>query len=116
VQRTSVEGTWDLVIDTPIGRQQAVLTLSTQDGALLGMARDLRHGEKVPLTGLVLDGDRLTWAQSIRRPMRLNLTFDVVVAGDEMSDRSKAGRLPSSRVTGHRVTRPGDDQPHSVGE
>ena len=100
---TSAEGTWNLVIDTPIGKQRATLQLSTQDGVLRGVARDQRHGEEVPLTDLVLDGHRLTWAQSITKPMRLNLSFDVTIDGDEMTGRSKAGRLPGSKVTGRRA-------------
>lgn len=96
-------GTWNLVIGTPIGKQRAVLELSTQDGALRGVARDERHGEEVALTDLVVDGNRLTWAQSITKPVRLNLTFDVTIDGDELTGRAKAGRLPSSTVTGHRA-------------
>jgi hypothetical protein len=99
----SVEGTWNLVIDTPIGQQRIALQLSTTDGVLHGVARDQRHAEQVELTDIALDSNRLTWAQSITKPMRLNLTFDVTVKGDEMTGRSKAGRLPGSRVTGHRV-------------
>ena len=38
----SVEGTWQLVIDTPIGKQRTVVELSTKDGALHGVARDQR--------------------------------------------------------------------------
>jgi hypothetical protein len=34
--------------------------------------------------------------------MRLTLTFDVTVTGDGMTGRAKAGRLPSSKVTGQR--------------
>jgi hypothetical protein len=102
---TSAAGTWDLVIDTPIGRQHATLELSTQDGVLRGVARDQRHGDDIALTDLTLDGNRLTWGQAIRRPMRLNLTFDVVIDGDEMTGHSKAGRLPSSKVTGHRAAK-----------
>lgn len=98
-----VDGTWNLVIDTPIGKQRATLTLSTTDGLLRGVARDQRSGEEVALTQLVLDGNRLTWTQSITKPMRLNLNFDVTIQGDEMAGRSKAGRLPSSKVTGHRA-------------
>jgi hypothetical protein len=100
---TSADGTWNLVIDTPIGKQRATLQLSTQDGVLRGVARDQRHGEEVALTNLVLDGDRLTWAQSITKPMRLNLSFDVTIDGDEMTGRAKAGRLPGATVTGHRA-------------
>jgi hypothetical protein len=100
---TEAQGIWDLVIDTPIGKQRVTLELSTRDGLLHGVARDQRHGEEVALVDLVLDGNRLTWAQSITKPMRLNLTFDVTIDGDEMAGRSKAGRLPSSKVSGRRV-------------
>ena len=55
---------------------------------------------------MVLDGNRLTWAQSITKPLRLNLTFDVTIDGDEMAGRSKAGRLPSSKVIGRRAAPP----------
>jgi hypothetical protein len=99
----SVEGTWQLVISTPIGKQHAALELSTQDGVLHGTARDQKHGEEVELTELALDGDRLTWRQSITKPMRLRLAFEVTVHGNDMTGTSKAGRLPSSSVTGHRT-------------
>ncbi|HEX6345224.1 hypothetical protein [Umezawaea sp.] len=99
----SVDGTWDLVVETPIGRQRATLELSTRDGVLRGVARDPERGEEVVLGDLVVDGDRLTWTQSITRPLRLNLAFDVTVGGDGMTGYSKAGRLPRSRVTGRRA-------------
>ncbi|WP_307867768.1 hypothetical protein [Umezawaea beigongshangensis] len=89
-------------MDTPLGKQRAVLELSTRDGSLHGAVRDLRHGEEVVVTDLVRDGDRLTWAQSVTRPLRLNLVFDVVVDGDELTGRARAGRLPASAVTGRR--------------
>jgi hypothetical protein len=100
----SVEGTWQLVIATPIGRQDVVLELSTADGTLRGVARG--RAEEVDLTDLALDGDQLTWRQSITRPMRLNLVFEMTVRGDEMTGRSKAGRLPASTVTGRRAPAP----------
>ena len=58
------------------------------------------------MANLVLDGDRLTWSQSITKPMRLNLIFEVTVHGEEMTGTCKAGRLPTSKVAGHRVTSP----------
>jgi hypothetical protein len=97
----SVEGSWNLVVSTPIGKQEAVLELSAKDGVLHGLAKGAK--EEVELTDLALDGNRLTWAQSITKPMRLNLRFDVTVDGDEMTGISKAGKLPSSKVTGRRV-------------
>lgn len=100
----TVAGTWNLTIATPIGTQRAILDLTETDQGLRGVAR--ADTGDIPLVGLTRTGDRLTWAQSVTRPMRLNLTFDVTVDGDEMTGTSKAGRLPSSTVTGHRSASP----------
>ncbi len=97
----SVAGVWNITIATPIGTQSVVLELSESDGVVAGNARG--DAESTPLIDLVLDGARLTWAQSITRPMRLNLAFDVTIDGDTLTGVSKAGRLPASKVTGYRV-------------
>ncbi|MCF3131554.1 hypothetical protein [Streptomyces olivochromogenes] len=96
----SAEGTWDLTMSTPIGRMKAVIELRSRDGVLTGTAHGT--GEDVPLTEVVLDGDRLTWKQAITKPLRLNLAFDVRLDGDTLTGTSKAGRLPSSKLTGER--------------
>lgn len=100
---TPVDGTWDLVVNTPIGKQQALLILAAQDGVLRGVARDPRDGQEYTLTDLELDGNRLRWGQSITKPMRLDITFDVTVDGEHMTGRAKAGRLPAATVSGHRI-------------
>ncbi|KOX24697.1 MULTISPECIES: hypothetical protein [unclassified Streptomyces] len=100
----SVEGTWNLSVSTPVGTMKAVLELRVQDTVLTGVARGA--GEEVPLGDLALDGDRLTWKQSVTKPMRLNLAFDVTVDGDTLRGTSRAGRLPASKVTGERRTAP----------
>lgn len=99
-----VEGTWNLSVSTPIGKIKAVVELRERDGILTGVARGA--GEEVALADITLTGDRLTWKQAITKPMRLNLTFDVTVDGDTLRGTSKAGRLPSSKVTGERQTGP----------
>ncbi|MEU6419490.1 hypothetical protein [Streptomyces spiralis] len=100
----SVEGTWNLSISTPIGKMKAAVELRDQDGILTGVAHGA--GEVVPLHAVALDGDRLTWKQTVTKPMRLNLAFDVTVEGDTLQGTSKAGRLPSSKVIGERRTAP----------
>ncbi|MBL1090529.1 MULTISPECIES: hypothetical protein [Streptomyces] len=100
----SLEGTWNLSVSTPIGKMKAVVELREQDGVLTGVAHGA--GEEVPLNDVALDGDRLTWKQAVTKPMRLNLAFDVTVDGDTLQGTSKAGRLPSSTVTGERRTAP----------
>jgi hypothetical protein len=93
-------GTWDVRIKTPIGSLAAVYTFTESGGAQSGSAT--LKDETVPLLDLAVDGTRTTWRQSVTKPMRLNLDFDVVVDGDHMSGHSRAGRLPRSVVTGVR--------------
>src|SRR3954453_355423 len=92
-------GDWHVTIKTPIGSLAVVYTF-TDDGALTGPATG--KGETVPLRDIAVDGQRVTWRQSVTKPMRLNLEFDVVVEGDRLTGHSKAGRLPRSAVTGVR--------------
>lgn len=100
----SVVGTWDLSVFTPIGKIKVVIELHEREGVLTGVARGA--GEEVPLADISLDGDRLTWKQAVTKPLRLNLAFDVTVDGDTLRGTSKAGRLPSSKVTGERRNAP----------
>jgi hypothetical protein len=97
-----VTGTWQLTIRTPIGRQDVTVDIQTHAAVLAGQARS--SAESVPLKNLTVQGQRLSWDQSITRPMRLNLHFDVTITGDDLTG-VRAGPLPSSRVTGHRVGR-----------
>ncbi|GAA1374459.1 hypothetical protein [Streptomyces beijiangensis] len=99
-----VEGTWDLSIATPIGKIKAVVELLRTDGVLTGTAHGA--GEEIPLTDVAVDGGRLSWKQSVTKPMRLNLAFAVTVDGDTLTGTSRAGRLPASKVTGRRRTAP----------
>ena len=102
----TIGGRWQLEIRTPIGRQHATVEFSDTTQGWVGVA----HGDDgdTSLTDVDVVGERLTWSQSITRPMRLDLRFDVTVHGDTLTGVSKAGRLPKSQVTGTRV-------PHTEG-
>ena len=93
-------GEWDVVIKTPIGSLQILYTFINDSGALTGTATG--KGETVPLHDISVAAQRVTWRQSVTKPMRLNLDFDVEVHGDRLTGHSKAGRLPRSAVTGSR--------------
>jgi hypothetical protein len=99
-----VEGTWDVTIKTPIGSLAVGYLFAESDGTPTGSAT--LKGETGPLRELTLDGRRATWQQSVTKPMRLNLTFEVVVDGDRLTGHSRAGRLPRSAVTGVRRREP----------
>lgn len=96
----SILGDWDVTIKTPIGTLAVLYTFVDDDGGLAGTATG--KGETVPLRDIVVDRQRITWRQSVTKPIRLNLDFDIVVDGDRLTGHSKAGRLPRSAVTGVR--------------
>jgi hypothetical protein len=97
---TTFAGTWDITIDTPIGRMAVVFDITEKDGMIEGVARS--DAEEVEFFDTVADGNRLTWSQKVTTPMRLTLKFEVEVDGDSMTGTSKAGIFPSSKVYGNR--------------
>ena len=98
-----ITGVWDVTIKTPIGSLPVVFTFTDDGGTIVGTATS--KDEMVPLHDIVVDRQRVTWRQSIRKPIRLNLEFDVAVDGDQLTGHSRAGRLPRSAVTGKRQGR-----------
>jgi hypothetical protein len=96
----SIVGEWDVTIKTPIGSMAVVYAFTEADGALTGTAAG--KGETVPLRDIAVAAQRVTWQQSVTKPMRLNLAFDVEVDGDRLTGHSRAGRLPRSAVSGVR--------------
>lgn len=100
-----IAGNWHFTIHTPIGAINADYTFTSTATGLTVSA--VGSGEATPLENLAVEphphGERLTWQQRITKPMRLNLSFDVVVEADKLSGHSKAGKLPRSKVTGHRT-------------
>ena len=96
----TIVGDWDVTIKTPIGSLAVVYTFTEHDGNLEGTATG--KGETVPLRDIVVGRQRVTWRQSVTKPMRLNLDFDVALDGDRLTGHSRAGRLPRSAVTGVR--------------
>jgi hypothetical protein len=95
------EGTWNVSIATPIGKQSVVFEISTQGGKLCGTAR--QGAEAVPFIDPVANGNRLTWTQHVTKPLRLTLKFDVTVEGATMTGTAKAGLFPASKVSGERI-------------
>lgn len=100
----SIIGSWDTRMKTPIGSVQALFTFSEVNGILQGVAAS--NSESTALREVVAtpqgEDTVVTWSQSVTKPMRLHLDFEVTVHEDTLTGFSKAGKLPRSRVTGTR--------------
>ncbi len=98
----AVDGVWKLVLNTPMGQQEALLTVkgasaSAFDGVLSGAS-----GEQT-FAGAI-DGDTLTWQTDITVPMPMTLDFTVTVDGDAMAGEVKLGMFGAAPVTGARAS------------
>jgi hypothetical protein len=101
----SAAGTWNMTIDTPIGKQKARLELSqTADGAWEGTSQSTESGETSALSDIKVDGDNVEWHQAVTKPMKLNLKVTVTIDGDKLSGKAKAGMFPAVSMTGERAT------------
>jgi len=76
----SVDGVWDTVADTPMGKQKAKMTLKTEGNSLTGISEstmgkfDVEEGN--------VDGNTLTWQMKV---MGMTLKATVTLDGDKMA-------------------------------
>ena len=101
-ENNHIEGKWDTTISTPIGNLPVLLELTSKDGQLAGTAE--QGGDIVTLDNLVQKESNLTWSMKVTKPMPLTLKFSVLVDRDKMFGEAKAGMLPASKLTGHRIS------------
>jgi hypothetical protein len=97
----SVEGTWNVTVNSPMGAQPSSLTLKLEGGALTGTQS--AQGNTQPIANGKLDGDTVTWSNSITTPFPMTLEFTGKLAGDTLNGSVKAGSFGSFPFTGTRA-------------
>lgn len=98
---TSADGTWNLKMNTPMGAQNATLTLVTNDNELSGtMASALGQME---FTGGTVDGDNLAWTMAVQQPMPIEILTTATIDGDNLTGEAKLGPIGTAKLTGTRA-------------
>ena len=97
----AIDGTWNIVMKTPIGEQSSTLVLSTSDGALTGTMSG--SGGSTPLKEGSVDGDKASWKADITQPMALTLEFSGSAEGDKISGTVKLGMFGNAAFSGSRA-------------
>jgi hypothetical protein len=93
-------GSWNLVIETPIGNQESVLVLSGSAGMWEGKLTG-EQGETA-LRDIVVEGDNLMFGISIdAQGQQMDLSFEGTVTGDAISGAFESPFGPAP-VTGTR--------------
>ena len=97
----NVDGSWNTVTKSPLGDQQAVLTVTSNGDSFTGSfvggmgTTDIKDGK--------VDGDKLSWSLDITVPMPMTLTCEATVDGDSLNGTVTAGAFGSFPITGTRA-------------
>ena len=98
----SVDGTWKLSMQTPIGERKSTLALVSTGGALTGKLTG-EEGNSTDIFDGKASGDSFSFKAAIKSPMPLTLEFTGSVAGDKISGNVSAsgvGSWPFSGIRG----------------
>jgi len=92
-----VDGTWNIIVNSPMGAQPSTLSITSNGAVLTGT----QNREQIA-NGKV-EGNTITWSNSIKNPVPVTLEFFGKVDGDTLNGEVKAGAFGSFPFTGNRV-------------
>jgi len=97
----SVDGTYSIQINTPIGKQEGKLILKEAGGKLTGRV-EASLGQK-DFTGTV-SGNDVAWSMDFSSPLgKMKLDFQGTVSGSSISGKVKTGSFGTSEFTGSKL-------------
>ena len=99
---SSADGVWNTVTNTPMGTQNATLTLATDGDTLTGTMAGPQG--TIDVEDGTVDGDSLSWKANITTPMPMTLEFSATVSGDEISGNVKLGAFGNASFSGTRAS------------
>jgi hypothetical protein len=98
---SGIDGRWHCTMDTPMGEQAVMLTLSTAGGELSGDAQSPFGSQS--FTGGTVAGHAVAWHISVTSPMAVELDFRATIQGDVLDGVVVAGPFGESAFSGVRV-------------
>lgn len=97
----SVNGIWNIVVNSPMGAQKSTLDLKAEGGTLTGTASGAQGAQEIAEGKS--EGETVSWKISVTAPMPMTLEFTGAVAGDTLSGSVKAGAFGSFPFSGERA-------------
>ncbi len=85
----SVDGTWKVTVESPMGPQVSTLTLASAEGALTGTQSG--QGETPAISEGKIDGNNISWATNVTNPMALKLEYSGVFDGSNINGKVAIG-------------------------
>ncbi|WP_322797282.1 hypothetical protein [Tepidiforma sp.] len=98
----AVDGTWNIVLSTPMGERPAQLTLKTDGNALSGTFGSERGSQE--FSGGTVDGNKVAWKTMFSGAMGpMELSFEGTVDGDSIGGTVQFGAFGSGSWKGTRA-------------
>ena len=97
----SADGSWNCTINSPMGAQQATMTLKTDGSSLSGKMEGAQGTQE--FDGGTADGDNLTWKIEMTSPMPMTLEVSAAVDGDTIGGNVILGAFGDATFTGTRI-------------
>ena len=96
---TSFAGSWEVVVDSPVGKQPATGVYQIEGATITGKQTSPQGSVEVQGT---VDGKHATWTGTAYVPFPITLEFDVMLDGDTFTGTVKSGPFGTFPVTGTR--------------
>jgi hypothetical protein len=98
----SVDGKWNLNMETPRGTQPVTLELKSNGSELSGTWSGQRGSQE--FSGGKVEGENLEWTVNMSGPMgAMALVFKAKVDGDNLSGDVQLGNFGSGKLSGSRA-------------
>ena len=97
----SINGDWNVTVNSPMGSQDAVLTLDSSGEDLSGKFAGPQGTQE--FDGGSIDGNSLPWNLKLTQPMPMELDFKAEIDGDNISGNVKLGAFGDASFSGTRV-------------
>jgi len=96
----SVTGDWAVTMKSPMGAQDAVMSLVEDNGVLSGKMAG-PQGEQA-FTGGTVEGNSLAWNIDMTQPMPMTIECSATIDGDSISGTAKLGAFGQATFEGQR--------------
>jgi hypothetical protein len=100
-ERPAVDGEWALVLTTPMGKRNAILSLEMSNGKLTGTQG--ADGQSAEIFDGTVRGNDLFWKVSINSPMPLTLDFEGTIKGEEIAGEMSIDSIGRFSFIGRRA-------------
>jgi len=94
----TVDNVWDITVKSPVGDQFSRLVLKTSGGAIKGHVLNDEHGAQQVLSGVVTNGDTMTWKCKLSKPVPMTLSYSAQVDKNQNLQGSVVGTIMGKSV------------------